>query len=381
MGSKSTGAIRRRVLFVFGTRPEAIKMAPLIQEMTAREEFEVKICITSQHREMLDQVMTFFGLTADYDLDLMKPGQSLLDVVAGVVVGMDKVITESMPDIIIVQGDTNTVLAGALAAFYKKIPIAHLEAGLRSGDMGSPFPEEGNRIMVSRIANWHFAPTIGAAENLSREGITAGVVVVGNTVIDALLLGLEKIKTQGEDGFHRLFGAVDFQKRVILVTGHRRENFGEPLENICRALKEIITTFEDVEIIFPVHLNPNVREPVYRILSAIPRVHLIEPLDYPELIWLMRKSYLIMTDSGGIQEEAPTLGKPVLVMRGVTERQEGVDAGTAILVGTDQSRIVREVSTLLENQQAYQTMAKAVNPYGDGNSSKRIADLISREHY
>lgn len=364
----------RKVMLVFGTRPEAIKMAPLVEPL--RKDFDVKVCITAQHREMLDQVMQFFGLKADYDLDIMNPNQSLYELTANLIRGLESVIANFKPDLIFVQGDTTTAFVGALAGFYSKAKVAHLEAGLRSGNRYSPFPEEINRILIGKLADFHFAPTQRAKENLLKEGIGENIWVVGNTVIDALFLGLDIIRSEGEDRYYRYFDFLDFSKKIILVTGHRRESFGEPFRNICFALKEVADNFEDVEIVYPVHLNPNVRKPVYEILRDHPRIHLIDPLSYPYLIWLMSKSYLILTDSGGIQEEAPSLGKPVLVMREVTERIEGIEAGTAKLVGTKKESIVNSVSKLLEDLEEYAKMAQARNPYGDGKSAKRIARIL-----
>lgn len=365
-----------KILFIFGTRPEAIKMAPLIKELERNtNEFQVIVCVTAQHRHMLDQVLSFFDIKPDYDLDLMKQNQTLFDITAQSITGLEKVLNKTNPDLIFVQGDTTTAFIGALAGYYKKIKVAHLEAGLRSGNKYSPFPEELNRILAGHIADYHFAPTITAQENLLKEGIYKNIWVVGNTVIDALFLGLDIIKNKGEEKYKDFFKFIDFSKKIILVTGHRRESFGGPFEEICYALKEIAVNYP-VEIIYPVHLNPNVREPVYRILKDINNIHLIEPLDYPFLIWLMNQSYLVLTDSGGIQEEAPSLGKPVLVMRDVTEREEGIDAGTAKLVGTDKEKILNNVQILFNNNVEYNKMSKAVNPYGDGNTSKEITDIL-----
>ena len=366
-----------KTLFVFGTRPEAIKMAPLVKKFqSASDTFETKVCVSAQHREMLDQVLRFFEITPDFDMNLMKPNQTLFDITAEGLKGLEKVFEEYVPDFIFVQGDTTTAFIGALGGFYKRIRVVHIEAGLRSGDKTSPFPEEVNRILAGHLSSIHFAPTPQAAENLKLEGISKDVVVVGNTVIDALLLGLAMIKKKGDDNYRNKFGFLDLSKRIILVTGHRRESFGKPFENIFNALKEIAIQFQDVEIVYPVHLNPNVRGPVHEMLDGIKNIHLIEPLDYPELIWLMEKSYMVLTDSGGIQEEAPSLGKPVLVMRDVTERTEGVAAGTAKLVGTDKDVILRETIKLLTETSAYDFMAKAVNPYGDGETSGRILSYI-----
>lgn len=366
-----------KILFVFGTRPEAIKMAPLIKQCQNNSDFfDTKICVTAQHREMLDQVLDFFKIVPHYDLDIMKQGQTLFDITVRSLSGLKEVLDDYEPDLIFVQGDTTTVLTGAIAGFYKKIDVAHLEAGLRSHNKLSPYPEEMNRILAGHLATLHFAPTREAVQNLSREGINANVWNVGNTVIDALFLGLNLIKKIGEEKFYTHFKNIDFSKRIILVTGHRRESFGEPFENICAALKTIAENNANVEIIYPMHLNPNVREPVNRILKELNNIHLIEPLDYPYMIWLMSKSYIVLTDSGGVQEEAPSLGKPVLVMRDVTERVEGVEAGTAIIVGTDATRIVTETQNLLNNNDVYEKMAKSVNPYGDGNTSKKIEEIL-----
>jgi len=364
-----------RVLFIFGTRPEAIKMAPLIYE-ARKVGGDIKVCTTGQHNEMLNQVMDFFELTSDYSLNVMKPNQTLFDLTSNLIRELNHVLEETNPDLVFVQGDTTTTLTGALAAFYKKIKIVHVEAGLRSYDKYSPFPEEMNRALVAKIADYHFAPTERAKENLLNEGIRNNVWVVGNTGIDALFLGLKIIKKQGEDRYYDRFKFIDFSKKIILVTGHRRESFGEPFKNICFALKDIADTFEDIEIVYPVHLNPNVRKPVNKILRGHKRIHLIDPLEYPYLIWLMSKSYLILTDSGGIQEEAPSLGKPVLVMREVTERIEGIEAGVAKLVGTSREKIFKETANLLTNRNEYIKMAKATNPYGDGKASKKIISIL-----
>jgi len=367
----------QKILFIFGTRPEAIKLAPLVKELQLHpSEFLVSVCITAQHREMLDQVMEFFKIKADYDLDLMQPNQSLKDITIRGLQGIDSVLDDFDPDLVIVQGDTTTVFVGALASFYKKIKVAHIEAGLRSGKKYSPFPEEVNRILAGHIADFHLAPTEQAKTNLFNEGIRKNVWVVGNTVIDAILLGLELIKENGESEYLEFFNFLDLSKKIILVTGHRRESFGEPFENICYALKNIVQHNEDIEIVYPVHLNPKVQDPVYKILSDENRIHLIDPLSYPYLIWLMHKSYLVITDSGGIQEEAPSLGKPVLVIRDVTERMEGVEAGTAFLVGTDKDLIISKAQSLLNDPDEYAKMAKAVNPYGDGTTSNKIAKIL-----
>lgn len=369
----------QKLLFIFGTRPEAVKMAPLIKEFEKHpDNFDVKVAVTGQHREMLDQVLQFFNIKPDYDLNLMKPNQTLFDVTADALRGMEKILEEVKPDLVIVQGDTTTVFAGALAGFYKKISVAHLEAGLRSGDKYSPFPEEINRILTGHIADYHWCPTEKARENLLAEGIKDEKIhVVQNTVIDALFLALDLLKEEGDEKYLEFFKDVDFNKKLILVTAHRRESFGQPFENICNAVKELSTKYPDVEFVYPVHLNPNVREVVFGILSDIPNIHLMDPLDYPYMVWIMNKAHIVLTDSGGVQEEAPSLGKPVIVLRDVTERQEGVDAGTAKLVGTDKELIINATSALLDNEQEYEKMAKAVNPYGDGTTSKRIVKLLS----
>jgi UDP-N-acetylglucosamine 2-epimerase (non-hydrolysing) len=362
------------VLVIFGTRPEAIKMAPLIKELQKRgKTFKVGICVTGQHREMLDQVLDFFSIKPDYDLNIMKPGQTLFGVTARILESIEPVIDDFKPDLILVQGDTTSAFVGALAGYYKQVEVGHLEAGLRSGNIYSPFPEEVNRLLVGRIAKYHFAPTKRATESLKREGIKNNVYLVGNTVTDALLLGLDILKN---DEAKYKVDNVDWTKKVILVTGHRRESFGEGFENMCRAIKRLALQNPDVEIVYPVHLNPNVQEPVKRTLGNVSNIHLIGPLDYPRLIWAMAKAYVVLTDSGGIQEEAPTLGKPVLVMREVTERQEGIDAGTAMLVGTNEDLIYEETQRLLDDRQAYAHMANAVNPYGDGTTSKQIAEIL-----
>lgn len=365
---------RYRFLFIFGTRPEAIKLAPLIVKL--KDIGDVQVCVTGQHREMLDQVLRFFSIVPNYNLNIMVKNQNLFTVTVKSLKLLEKVIEESRPDLIIVQGDTTTAFAGALAGFYNKIKVAHIEAGLRSFHKFSPFPEETNRVLVSHIADYHFAPTDKAKENLLRESISEeNIFVVGNTVIDALFMGLDTVN-RNERRFYDYFAFLDFSKRIILVTGHRRESFGKPFENICYALKEIAR--DNVEIVYPVHLNPNVRGHVYPILSGIKNIHLVEPLEYPYLIWLMSKSYLILTDSGGIQEEAPSLGKPVLVMRDVTERTEGIDAGTALIVGTDMKKIFDATRMLLTDKREYRKMARRKNPYGDGKSSKRISTVIKR---
>jgi UDP-N-acetylglucosamine 2-epimerase (non-hydrolysing) len=364
----------KKLLFIFGTRPEAIKMAPLVISLKKEKWCEVKIAVTAQHRQMLDQVLVFFELTADFDLGIMKPNQTLFDITSDSLIGLEKVLNSFFPDLIFVQGDTTTAFAGALAGFYRKIPIAHIEAGLRSHEKYSPFPEEINRKMVSILADYHFAPTPLAAKNLGDENIKTGIHVVGNTVIDALLLARQKV--QSDSGYENQFPFLIPGKKIILVTGHRRESFGEPFEQFCHALKQIVNENPEVQIIYPVHLNPNVQEPVFKILDNHPRISLIKPLEYPQLVYLMDRSNFVITDSGGIQEEAPSLGKPVLVTRSVTERVEGIEAGTAILVGTNREKIVEYASKLLNNNEFYKGMAEAANPYGDGSSCKKIIDIL-----
>ncbi len=364
----------KTILFVFGTRPEAIKMASLIKAFRQDDAFEVKIAVTAQHREMLDQVLEFFSITPDYDLNLMRPNQTLFHITADVLMQIQEIYDDAKPDMVFVQGDTTTVFAGALAAFYKKIKIAHVEAGLRSHNKYSPFPEEMNRLLTSRLADIHLAPTPTAADNLWKEGITEDIYITGNTVIDALFLGLDMLK-DNEKPYKDFFENIDFSKKIILVTCHRRENFGAPFRDICQALLDIVEAHTDVQIIYPVHLNPNIKEVAHTLLLH-PRIKLITPLEYPYLLWLMHKSYLILTDSGGIQEEGPSLGKPILVLREVTERQEGIDAGTAILVGTDREYIFSNAHRLLSDNLAYESMAKAVNPYGDGTSATQTVEIV-----
>lgn len=370
--------VKKKILFIFGTRPEAIKMAPLINEAHKHTgELSVSICITGQHREMLNPIMDFFQLKADYDLSLMKPNQTLFDITADSIRKLEKVLEENNPDIILVQGDTTTAMTGALAGFYKKIKIGHIEAGLRSFNKYAPFPEEINRKIIGTIADFNFAPTGQCKINLKKENVKNGIYVTGNTVIDALLWGVEKVRKV--EKFKEAFHYLNNQKKLILVTAHRRESFGQPFENICEALYQLVTRFPDIEIVYPVHLNPNVREIVYKKLSNHSSIHLIEPLDYPNLLWVMDKSYLVITDSGGIQEEAPSLGKPVLVLRDVTERMEGIEAGNAILVGTSTEKIVTEASRLLTDKIAYDKMAKTINPYGTGDSAQKIISILLKD--
>lgn len=372
----------KRVLLVFGTRPEAIKMAPVVKVLKAHPAFDARVCVTAQHRQMLDQVLELFEITPEFDLNLMKPGQDLTDITTGVLQGLKTVFAEWRPDVVLVHGDTSTTFGASLAAFYQRIPVGHVEAGLRTGNLYSPWPEEANRKLTGVLAHWHFAPTATSQDNLLREGVNPATVhVTGNTVIDALLQVREKINSNAslQQQFAEQFAFLDASKRLILVTGHRRENFGGGFERICEALARIATENPDVQVLYPVHLNPNVQEPVKRLLGSIGNVHLIEPQDYLPFVYLMDKSTLILTDSGGIQEEAPSLGKPVLVMRDTTERPEAVEAGTVKLVGTDRATIVREANRLLDDVAAYDAMARAHNPYGDGKAAARIRDILMQQ--
>ncbi|HTN38281.1 MAG TPA: UDP-N-acetylglucosamine 2-epimerase (non-hydrolyzing) [Arachidicoccus sp.] len=370
---------RKKVLIVFGTRPEAIKMAPLVIEFQKhKNEFETKVCVTAQHREMLDQVLVFFEIVPDYDLNIMKPGQTLYSLTADIILELKPVLEEFQPDYVFVHGDTTTSTAAALAAFYSGAKVCHVEAGLRTYNKYAPFPEELNRQLTGRIAEYHLAPTESSKANLLKENISeSNIVVTGNTVIDALLNSVKKVKVSDDDEIKYLRSIIDPSKKIILVTGHRRENHGKGFENICAALKQIATGHPDAEIIYPLHLNPNVQIPVKKHLSGIQNIKLIKPLAYPAFVWLMEKSYLIITDSGGVQEEAPSLGKPVLLMRDTTERPEAVDIGTVILVGTDKDKIVNETNSLLVNLDFYKSMSALHNPYGDGNACKRIVEFVS----
>jgi UDP-N-acetylglucosamine 2-epimerase (non-hydrolysing) len=372
--------VRKKILLVFGTRPEAIKLAPVVKALRQVGTFEVRVCVTAQHRQMLDQVLELFAITPDVDLDLMRPGQDLTDITMRVLVGMRGVLRDWRPDLLLVQGDTTTTFAASLAAYYEKIAVGHVEAGLRTGNIYAPWPEEMNRRLTTVLAALHFAPTLWARDNLLREGVAADVIhVTGNTVIDALLEVVERLESDGALRAmveRRHFGFLNPARKLVLVTGHRRESFGPGFERICQALR-VLGERNNVDIVYPVHLNPNVQEPVRRILGFCPSIHLIEPLDYLPFVYLMHRAYLIITDSGGIQEEAPSLGKPVLVMRDTTERPEAIEAGTAKLVGTDSGRIVREAAWLLEDEVAYREMAQAHNPYGDGKAAGRIARICA----
>ena len=371
----------KKVVFIFGTRPEAIKLAPVINVFKKDiDNFKTIVAVTAQHREMLDQVLSLFEIIPDYDLDLMSPNQSLERLTSKILTGIADLLVKIKPDLIFVQGDTTTTFVASLAAFYQKIPVAHIEAGLRTKNIYSPFPEEINRRMTSSIASFHFPPTDQSRQNLLNEGIKdEAIKVTGNTVIDALLTiskKIELIHDRQDKYFSEKLGIQFNDQKIILVTGHRRESFGIGFENICNAIKHIAKN-NHIQVIYPVHLNPNVQEPVNRILGKVEKVHLIPPQDYVPFIFLMKKAYIILTDSGGVQEEAPSLGKPVLVMRDTTERLEGVHAGTARLVGTDSETIISQVDLLLNEQAEYNKMAKAVNPYGDGKASNSIFDFIS----
>ena len=372
----------KKVLLVFGTRPEAIKMAPLVKAFEAESNIISKVCVTAQHREMLDQVLDMFEITPDYDLNIMKAGQDLFDVTSNVLLGLKNVLSDFQPDIVLVHGDTSTTSSAALAAFYSKVKVGHVEAGLRTGDIYSPWPEEANRQITGVLANYHFAPTTTSQDNLLRENKNPkDIIVTGNTVIDALFLALDKIE-KNETLKNQIIEKINSEyklqddKKIILVTGHRRENHGQGFINICEALKTIATNNPDIDIVYPVHLNPNVQKPVNEILSNTPNVYLINPLQYESFLYLMNKSYFIITDSGGVQEEAPSLGKPVLVMRDTTERPEALEAGTVKLVGTNKELIIKEAQKLLDDESEYNTMSKAHNPYGDGKACERCVKFI-----
>lgn len=374
----------KKVLLVFGTRPEAIKMAPLVKAFENESSIQSKVCVTAQHREMLDQVLEMFDIKPEYDLNIMKPGQDLFDVTSNVLLGLKDVLSDFNPDVVLVHGDTTTTSASSLAAFYNKIKVGHVEAGLRTGDLYSPWPEEANRQITGVLANYHFAPTTTSANNLLKENKNpTNIIVTGNTVIDALFLALDKIENN-QVLKNKIIESINSQyklkddKKIILVTGHRRENFGEGFINICEALKTIAVNNPNIDIVYPVHLNPNVQKPVKEILSNTSNVYLIEPLQYEQFIYMMNKSYFIITDSGGVQEEAPSLGKPVLVMRDTTERPEAVEAGTVKLVGTSKEVIIKEAQNLLDDKNQYDKMSKAHNPYGDGKACERIINFIKK---
>jgi len=374
----------KKILLVFGTRPEAIKMAPLVKEFQKDTiNFETKVCVTAQHREMLDQVLELFEIIPDYDLNLMKPGQDLYDITSNVLMEMKDVLSDFKPDVVLVHGDTTTTSATSLAAFYQQIKVGHVEAGLRTHNIYSPFPEEVNRQITGVLASYHFAPTVTSFENLQKENKdTNNILITGNTVIDALFLALDKIKNNKDLELQIKNQILDFgykikeDKKIILVTGHRRENHGQGFINICAALKEIAQKNPTFDIVYPVHLNPNVQKPVKEILSDIDNIYLIEPLQYEQFLYIMDKSYFIITDSGGVQEEAPSLGKPVIVMRDTTERPEALEAGTVKLVGTDKNKIIKEAQSLIDDKTEYEKMSKAHNPYGDGKACNKIVEFL-----
>lgn len=375
----------RKVMLVFGTRPEAIKMAPLFHALRASSDFQTTVCVTAQHRQMLDQVLKVFEVSPDIDLDLMKPGQDLFDVTASVLLGMRDVFRQHRPDVVLVHGDTTTTLATAMAAFYAGVPVGHVEAGLRTHDVYAPFPEEFNRQVASKVTRWHFAPTPFSKQNLLAENVPdESITVTGNTVIDALLWVLDRIEANPE----RRSTIVNFlserlpfnwrETRFVLITGHRRENFGDGFLQICEGIKDLAKRYPEVRFVYPVHLNPNVQQPVKEILDGLDNVHLVDPLDYEPFVYLLKHSYIVLTDSGGIQEEVPSLGKPVLVMRDVTERPEAIDAGTVRLVGANRQRIVKNICELLDNEKSYRLMSRAHNPYGDGKACARIIKVLRK---
>ncbi len=371
---------RKKVLIVFGTRPEAIKMAPLVHVLGSDERFDAKTCVTGQHREMLDQVLELFQIEPEYDLNIMQPGQSLGQVTSRILLGLDEVLSSFKPDVVLVHGDTATTFAASLASYYKQIPVGHVEAGLRTGNIYSPWPEEANRKLTGCLTQFHFAPTDASKNNLLGESYSADhISVTGNTVIDALLMIKSKLEenVQLSESLAEAFPMLDSAKKLVLVTGHRRESFGGGFERICKALQVVAMKHPDCQIVYPVHLNPQVQEPVNRLLSDVDNIHLIEPQQYLPFVYLMTRSHVILTDSGGIQEEAPSLGKPVLVMRDTTERPEAVEAGTVKLVGTDVDVISSNLDALLTDQNEYQKMSMAHNPYGDGKACKRIADVLA----
>ncbi len=374
---------RKKILVVFGTRPEAIKMVPVVKKIGEEPGiFDLRVCVTAQHREMLDQVMSIFDVKADYDLNVMKPDQDLYSLTANVLTGLGEVIRDFSPALVLVHGDTTTSFCAALAAFYQQVPVGHVEAGLRTGNIYSPWPEEINRKLTGAITRYHFAPTEFARQNLLSEGVREYLYVTGNTVIDALLMALQMIRSRRDmlEEVQQIIAGSGFRpdpdRRMILITGHRRENFGEGFIHICKAIKQIAEKFPGFDLVYPVHFNPNVRKPVYDLLGHLPNVFLIEPIEYLPFIYLMEHSYLVLTDSGGIQEEAPSLGKPVIVMRNTTERPEAVEAGTVLLAGTDEEAIVTMVSRLIEDKGHYQTMSRAHNPYGDGHAAGRIVAAL-----
>lgn len=378
MVSSNQHRCMKKILSVFGTRPEAIKMAPVVKALLAHPNVDSRVCVTAQHREMLDQVLSLFDISPDHDLNIMAPGQDLYDITTRIMLGLREVLREEKPDVILVHGDTATTFATSLAAFYEQIPVGHVEAGLRTGNLYSPWPEEANRKLTGVLAAYHFAPTETSRQALLKESISdASIHITGNTVIDALLMVRDQINSDVELRSNlETELPYGLSRKMLLVTGHRRESFGGGFERICRALSELARRYPDTDIVYPVHLNPNVQEPVSRILSGLDNVYLIPPQDYLPFVSLMSRAHLILTDSGGIQEEAPSLGKPVLVMRDTTERPEAVTAGTVKLVGTETDAIVDAVTTLLDDVEAWEAMSRAHNPYGDGKASQRIAEIL-----
>jgi UDP-N-acetylglucosamine 2-epimerase (non-hydrolysing) len=380
--------VTKRVLSVFGTRPEAIKMAPVVRALMDTPDIDSRVCVTAQHREMLDQVLRLFDIAPKHDLDIMTPAQDLFDVTSRSLLGLRDVLRAERPDLVLVHGDTTTTFTATLAAFYLEIPVGHVEAGLRTRNLAAPFPEEANRSLVGRLASYNFAPTERARQNLLEEAVPdSSIFVAGNTVIDALLVVRERVLARPEEHWRGEFGeqlvdqVIDPNRRLILVTGHRRESFGQGFRDLCNAIRDTAQAYPACDVVYPVHLNPNVQRPVKEILSGLANVHLIEPLDYEPFVWLMDRCHLVLTDSGGIQEEAPSLGKPVLVMREVTERPEAVEAGTVRLVGTDRQTIVTTLEELLEQPAAYLAMSRAHNPYGDGKAASRILAAIRGEEF
>ncbi|QIK14589.1 UDP-N-acetylglucosamine 2-epimerase (non-hydrolyzing) [Leclercia sp. 29361] len=373
----------KKILLVFGTRPEAIKMIPLIKKIQNDVRFDYKVCVTAQHREMLDQVLSIFSITPDYDLNLMKRGQQLVDLTASMIISFSEVLQNYKPDYVLVHGDTSTTLACTIASYYNQIKVGHVEAGLRTGNLLSPWPEEGNRKVAGALASIHFAPTETSRSNLLKENVPDdSIFVTGNTVVDTLFLAKELIKADlgFQQGIHSKYNFLQNDKRLVLITGHRRESFGKGFENICEGIKDVARQFPDTNFVYPVHLNPQVQEPVNRLLSSEPNIFLIQPLDYLPFVYFMDRSYFILTDSGGVQEEAPSLGKPVLVMRDTTERPEAVEAGTVRLVGTSREAIFSGMKKLLDDAVFYSEMSHAHNPYGDGNAAERILDALANAH-
>lgn len=373
----------KKILLVFGTRPEAIKMIPLIKKIQNDVRFDYKVCVTAQHREMLDQVLSIFSITPDYDLNLMKRGQQLVDLTASMIISFSEVLQNYKPDYVLVHGDTSTTLACTIASYYNQIKVGHVEAGLRTGNLLSPWPEEGNRKVAGTLASIHFAPTETSRSNLLRENVSDdSIFVTGNTVVDTLFLAKELIKADldFQQGIHSKYNFLQDNKRLVLITGHRRESFGKGFENICEGIKDVARQYPDTKFVYPVHLNPQVQEPVNRLLSSEPNIFLIQPLDYLPFVYFMDRSYFILTDSGGVQEEAPSLGKPVLVMRDTTERPEAVEAGTVKLVGTSREAIFSGMKKLLDDDAFYSEMSHAHNPYGDGNAAERILNALANAH-